>query len=139
MCPDSEPVLAFFDGACRGNQFARKGPMWVAYVIGNEEHAHEIPDLPTERGPVRSNNIAEYRALILLLQRLRALSAIRPRERYLVCGDSQLVVYQMQGRYRVKDAKLRPLHEEANGVARGLPVTFRWVPREQNRAGHLLE
>lgn len=137
--PRGPPLACFFDGACRGNQFARKGPMWVAYVIGDEEHVHEIPDLITDRGPQRSNNIAEYRALILLLRRLRELAAARPRDRYVVSGDSQLVVYQMAGRYRVRDAKLLPLHAEAKGLARGLPVTFRWIPREQNRAGHLLE
>lgn len=139
MAPDSESVLAYFDGACRGNQFARKGPMWVAYVLGDEENAHEIPDWPTGRGPQRSNNIAEYRALILLLGLLQARAARRPRERYVVCGDSQLVVYQMLGRYRVRDVKLLPLHEEARRLAKGRPVTFRWVPRGQNRAGHLLE
>lgn len=139
MAPDSESVLAYFDGACRGNQFARKGPMWVAYVLGDEEHAHEIPDLSTDRGPQRSNNIAEYRALILLLGLLQARTARLPRERFVVCGDSQLVVYQMLGRYRVKDAKLLPLHEEARRLAKRLPVSLRWVPREQNRAGHLLE
>ena len=139
MSPDPEPVLAFFDGACKRNQFSRKGPMWVAYVVGEEEHVHEIPDVPTRDGPQRSNNLAEYRALILLLRRLRDLQAARPRERYAVCGDSQLVVYQMLGRYRVRDAKLLALHDEAQRLAAALPVTFRWVPRDRNRAGHLLE
>jgi len=113
--------------------------MWVAYVVGEEEHVREIPDLPTGRGPQRSNNIAEYQALILLLRRLHDLRPGRGPGRFLVCGDSQLVVYQMLGRYRVRDAKLLPLHEEAKRLAADLPVTFRWVPREQNRAGHLLE
>ncbi len=137
MTPAASAVACFFDGACRGNQFARKGPMWVAYVVGDEEHAHEIPDLATSGGPARSNNIAEYQALILLLRRLLELTGRR--SRYLVQGDSQLVVYQMTGRYRVKDAKLLPLHDEARRLASGLPVTFRWVPRGTNRAGHLLE
>lgn len=137
MTPAASAVACFFDGACRGNQFARKGPMWVAYVVGDEEHAHEIPDMATSRGPARSNNIAEYQALILLLRRLRELTGRR--SRYLVQGDSQLVVYQMTGRYQVKDAKLLPLHDEARRLASGLPVAFRWVPREKNRAGHLLE
>lgn len=137
--PVRTTIECFFDGACRGNQFSRKGPMWVAYVVGAEEHVHEIPDLPTDRGPQRSNNIAEYRALILLLRRLHELQAARPGERDLVSGDSQLVVYQMLGRYRVRDAKLLPLHEEAKRLAGGLPLTFRWVPRDRNPAGHLLE
>ncbi len=135
MSPDPRPLPCFFDGACKGNQFAAKGPMWVAYVLGDEAHVHEIPDESSDRGPARSNNLAEYRALILLLRRLHAIGGGRA----VVCGDSQLVVYQMTGRYRVRDAKLVPLHEEARRLADGLPVTFRWVPREQNRAGQLLE
>lgn len=138
MVGTSDATACFFDGACRGNQFATKGPMWVAYVLGDEEHAHEIPDLPSPQGPLRTNNIAEYRALILLLRRIRER---RPRtgERFVVFGDSQLVVYQMSGRYHVRDAKLLALHQEAKRLAVDLPITFRWVPREQNRAGHLLE
>ena len=137
--PRAPAIECFFDGACKGNQFAGKGPMRVAYVIGDEERVNETPDLPSSRGPLRSNNIAEYRALILLLRRLREMGSRDPRGRFVVNGDSQLVVYQMQGRYRVRQAHLIPLHEEARGLAAGMPVTFRWVPREKNRAGHLLE
>ena len=139
MSPASPPLVCYFDGACRGNQFSRKGPMWVAYVVGEEEHAHEIPDVDTADGPQRSNNLAEYRALILLLRRLQELAAGRDARRVAVCGDSQLVVYQMTGRYRVKDAKLLPLHREAERLAATLPVSFRWIRRGENRAGHLLE
>lgn len=113
--------------------------MWVAYVVGDEEHAHEIPDVVTDQGPRRSNNLAEYTALILLLRRLRESGGVRSRGRVTVCGDSQLVVYQMVGRYRVRDAKLLPLHREATRLAADLPVSFRWIPRDENRAGHLLE
>lgn len=137
--PSPSTTACFFDGACKGNQFASKGPMWVAYVIGKEEHVHEIPDLPMPQGTLRSNNIAEYAALIRLLRRASELDARRPGTRYLVHGDSQLVVYQMQGRYRVREPHLVPLHAEARRLAAGLAVTFRWVPRDQNRAGHLLE
>lgn len=139
MAPGPGRIDCFFDGACKGNQFARKGPMWVAYVVGDEEHVHEIPDLITDRGPERSNNIAEYQAVILLLRRLAEWAARRPRDRFVVSGDSQLVVYQLQGRYRVREPHLRPLHEEARRLASAVPVTLRWVPREDNRAGRLLE
>ena len=139
MAPDAATVLCFFDGACKGNQLSRKGPMWIAYVIGDEEHVHAIPDFPSGSGPQRSNNIAEYQGIILLLRRLQELRGRPPRSGYVVCGDSQLVVYQMLGRYRVRDAKLLPLHQAARRLAADLPVTFRWVPRDRNRAGHLLE
>lgn len=138
MPPRSE-VDCCFDGACKGNQFEKKGPMWVAYVLGNEEHVHEIPDLLSPRGPLRSNNIAEYIALLRLLRRASELDARRPGTRYAVHGDSQLVVYQMLGRYRVREAHLVPLHAEAKRLAASLAVSFRWVPRDQNRAGRLLE
>ena len=138
MSPEAV-IPCFFDGACKRNQSETKGPMWVAFVVGVEVHVHETPDLPSPHGPLRSNNIAEYVALLWLLRRVRELDDRRPGSRYLVCGDSQLGVYQMQGRYRVREPHLVPLHEEARRLAQGLPVTFRWVPREQTRAGHLLE
>lgn len=135
----SRTVACYFDGACKGNQFAAKGPMWVAYAVGDEEHVQEIPDLQTQAGPVRSNNVAEYTALISLLRRIRELLGTgRARERFEILGDSQLVIRQMQGRYRVREPHLLPLWEEAQRLTHGLPASFRWVPREQNRAGHLL-
>ena len=137
--PARATVECFFDGACKGNQFESKGPMWVAYVVGNEEHVQEVPDLPSDQGPLRSNNIAEYVALIRLLRRASELDDRRPGARYLLHGDSQLVVYQMLGRYRVREPHLVPLHAEAKRIAASLAVSVRWVPREQNRAGHLLE
>ncbi len=139
MPSSTHPIACFFDGACKGNQFVEKGPMWVAYTFGEEEHVHEIPDLLSSRGPLRSNNIAEYQALILLLRELRETASRDARARFAVNGDSQLVVRQMEGRYRVRQDHLRVLHDEARRLAADLPVTFRFVPREKNRAGHLLE
>ncbi len=140
MSATRDSVLAcFFDGACKGNQFATKGPMWVAYVVGNEQHVLEVPDLPSTDEPVRSNNIAEYLALIRLLRRARELDSWHRGIRFVVSGDSQLVVNQMLGRYRVREAHLVPLHEEVRRLALGLLVTFRWIPREENPAGQLLE
>ncbi len=139
MPSSSRPIACFFDGACKGNQFAEKGPMWVAYVVGGEERIHEIPDLPSPGGPLRSNNIAEYQALILLLRGLRAVASQDASARFIVTGDSQLVIRQMEGRYRVREEHLVPLHDEARRLAAALPLTFRWVPREKNRAGQLLE
>lgn len=139
MPGQATPIPCYFDGACRRNQFADKGPMRAAYVVADEEHVHEVPDVPSDRGPRRSNNIAEYHALILLLRRLHERRPSHPGEAYVIRGDSQLVVGQMEGRYRVRDEKLRPLHDEARRLAADLPVVFRWVPRTENRAGHLLE
>jgi len=78
---------------------------------------------------VATNNAAEYRALLLGLERARELGA-REVE---VVNDSQLVARQVTGEYRVKKADLRPLHAQALAA---LGEFDRWsirsVPREQN-------
>jgi len=137
---DASRTVCFFDGACPGNQFAQKGPMKAAFVIGEKESVRNVPDLRTPDGPMRSNNIAEYHGLIFLLRHLRDLDRDRgSKGAYLICGDSQLVIRQMRGEYRVRTPHLVPLHEEASRLSSGLDVQFRRVPRKQNRAGLLLE
>jgi ribonuclease HI len=133
-------VICYFDGACPGNQFEQRGPMKAAYVIGDLESVRDVPDLQTPSGPMRTNNIAEYYGLIFLLRHLGKVDGQGPkRGAYLVCGDSQLVIRQMTGRYRVRKDHLRALNSEARDLAAPLDVQFREVPREQNKAGFLLE
>jgi len=137
---DGSRTVCFFDGACPGNQFAQKGPMKAAFVIGEKESVRDVPDLRTPDGPMRSNNIAEYHGLIYLLQHLHDLDRERgSKGAYLIYGDSQLVIRQMHGQYRVRTAHLVPLHAEASRLSSELDVEFREVPREKNRAGFLLK
>ncbi len=77
---------------------------------------------------VATNNVAEYRALLRGVETAKALGA---QELELV-GDSELVARQLSGAYRVKNAALKPLHEEALRSLRGLRWHIRAVPREQN-------
>jgi len=133
-------ILCFFDGACPGNQFAQKGPMKAAFVVGDEEFVRDVRDLQTPDGPIRSNNIAEYHGLILLLRELHDVDRQRrSKGAYLICGDSQLVIRQMRGEYRVRTPHLVPLHAEALRLSSDLDVEFREVSRKRNRAGFLLE
>jgi ribonuclease HI len=114
--------------------------MKAAFVIGEKEFIRDVRDLQATDGPMRSNNIAEYHGLIYLLQHLRDLDRERgAKGAYLICGDSQLVIRQMRGEYRVRTAHLLPLHTEASRLSSELDVEFREVPREKNRAGFLLE
>jgi ribonuclease HI len=84
---------------------------------------------------VQTNNVAEYTGLVRALALARELGA---REVDLLL-DSMLIVEQLHGRWRVKDAKLRPLHADAR---RHLAAFDRWtarhVPRAQNRAADAL-
>jgi ribonuclease HI len=126
----SEPLVVHVDGGARGNP----GPAAIAAVLadpeGNvlEEHSEAIGRA--------TNNVAEYRALLLGIESARALGA---RELDLV-GDSELIARQVRGEYRVKDPSLRELHAQVAAALDGLERwTIRNVPREENaRADRLV-
>ena len=89
---------------------------------------------------MRSNNIAEYQGLIMLLEHLDMQDTKRGQKgKYLVCGDSELVIKQMRGEYRVSKPHLVPLNTRAKQLASGLDVEFKAIRREYNEAGFLLE
>lgn len=116
-------VVVHVDGGARGNP----GPAAAAAVIAApdgtvlEERAQTLGEA--------TNNVAEYRALLLGLQRAAELGA-REVE---VVGDSELIARQVQGVYKVKNAALKPLHEQALAALRHFDSwSIRTVPREQN-------
>jgi ribonuclease HI len=111
------------DGGSRGNP----GPGAYGFVLSDPSGA-EVEACGEYIGHV-TNNVAEYRSLIAGLE-----AAARHRAQPLcVAMDSELVVFQMTGRYRVKNAGLKPLHEQATQALRHLG-RVRWtsVPREDN-------
>jgi ribonuclease HI len=76
-----------------------------------------------------TNNVAEYRALLLGIELARELGAAEVE----LIGDSQLIVRQVRGAYKVKDANLRPLHARVIAALRDLETwSIRDVRREQN-------
>jgi ribonuclease HI len=118
------------DGGSRGNP----GPGALGYTL-SDPSGREIEARGEALGLV-TNNVAEYRALIAGLA-----SAARHRASPLtVCMDSELVVRQMTGEYRVKHPGLKPLHAEAARAAAKLDtVKFVAVRREENaRADELV-
>ena len=116
------PVHVYIDGAARGNP----GPAAFAYVItrGNHLVAEEAGCLGQQ-----TNNVAEYTALLRALARAAELGE----RQLLVHSDSELLVKQMNGVYRVKNKELQVLHEKAKDLLdRFDSVTIQHVPREQN-------
>ena len=110
------------DGGARGNP----GPAAYAFVISRPGQT-DVEQSGTLGNS--TNNVAEYTALVKALERARELGA----RRILVQSDSELMVKQMTGEYRVKNEGLRPLYEEAKQLARAFDaVTFRHVRREHN-------
>jgi acyl dehydratase/ribonuclease HI len=115
---------ANIDGAARGNP----GPAAYGVIVRRPDgKTHESLGKYIGRA---TNNVAEYYALIAALD-YAAASGIR---RLRVFSDSQLIVNQIKGIYKVKHPDLRPLHERAKKQAAGLETfTIQYVPREENR------
>ena len=116
--------VANIDGASRGNP----GPASYAVVI-RDPSGKIILELAKKLGR-ETNNVAEYYALLAALDYAvsHGISALRIR------SDSELLVRQIQGRYKVKSAELKPLYERATKLARQLSYfAIEHVRREQNR------
>jgi ribonuclease HI len=117
------------DGGARGNP----GPAGVGVVL-TDESGQEIDRANAYIGET-TNNVAEYRALLLGLDRARSLG-VRELE---IVNDSELVARQLTGEYRVKKEDLRLLHAQAR---RALDAFERWsirsVPRLENEVADAL-
>jgi ribonuclease HI len=113
----------FTDGGSRGNP----GPAAYGYVLEADDGT--VLAAHGERIGVATNNVAEYSALVAGLE--KALELAVPEVE--VISDSELLVKQMTGEYRVKNETLRELFLEASGLARRLGnVSYRAVRREHN-------
>jgi ribonuclease HI len=117
-------ITAYFDGGARGNP----GPAgFGVYIV---DHDGTVLAEIAEGIGVATNNVAEYRGLLAALQwavdhGVKALA---------VKGDSQLLIQQMLGNYRVKNEGLLPLYRRARHLVVQIgDVSFAHVRREQNR------
>jgi ribonuclease HI len=114
-------LVVHVDGGARGNP----GPAAAAAVVSTPDgevlaEAHELLGVAT-------NNVAEYRGLLLGLRRARELGATEVD----VVNDSELVAKQVNGAYKVKHPDMKPLHAEAT---RALSRFERWRVRSVRRA-----
>jgi ribonuclease HI len=116
-------LIVYVDGGARGNP----GPAAAACVIASP--AGEVIGEHSQLLGTATNNVAEYRALLLGLKHARELGASEVE----VVGDSELIAKQVRGLYKVKHEAMRPLHRE---VMTALKAFDRWwirtVPRSQN-------
>jgi ribonuclease HI len=114
---------AHIDGAARGNPGPAGAGVFVEAEDGlpAEEHFEALGR--------QTNNVAEYRALLLALKRAQERGA----SDVAIASDSLLLVEQMRGRFRVKAPHLQPLFAEALVRAKTFPrFSIRHVRREQN-------
>lgn len=117
-------LILNIDGAARGNP----GPAAVGVVI-KDSHGKVIHKSGNYIGET-TNNQAEYKALILALEEATYLGA----SEMIILADSELLVKQIKGEYRVKNPGLRLLFDEACKLLRRFGrCSIRHIPREQNR------
>ena len=116
-------VVVHVDGGARGNP----GPAAAAAVVSTP--AGEVLDEAAATIGRATNNVAEYRGLLLGLERAAALGATEVE----LINDSELIAHQVTGRYKVKHPDMKPLHAQALAA---LGAFERWsirpVPRAQN-------
>ena len=121
-------LTLYFDGLCK--PVNPGGIACFGWQILEDGVIIQEDDGVEARGPKATNNMAEWAAL---LYGLRAAAALRP-ESLEIRGDSQLVINQLTGSWRMNAARLRPYRERCLELLRGCQWGARWIPREQNEA-----
>lgn len=119
-------LICYVDGASRGNP----GPsaIGVVFFASQEQDAEPLLEWGAGLG-CATNNTAEYQALLSGLAKALDLGA----RTVLVRSDSELLVRQMTGRYRVRQPHLQVLHRQAKQLESGFEqVSYEHVPRNQN-------
>jgi ribonuclease HI len=116
-------IIAYIDGGARGNP----GP--AGYGVRIEDENGELIDEFNGFLGTSTNNVAEYNGLVAALRyaEQRGHRVVR------IKSDSELLVKQMRGEYRVKNAGLQPLYQQARAIAASLErIVYEHVRREQN-------
>lgn len=120
-------LIIHTDGACAGNP----GVMGIGGVI-HQNYPDEKTITFSEPAGTGTNNEAEYLAVI---RALKVALELKPEGSVIIKSDSQLVVCQVNGEYRINHAHLARLHGKVRALAKQLPgkVKFQWISREQNK------
>ena len=122
-------LVVHVDGGARGNP----GPAAAGAVLSTPDG--EVVDEAHELLGRVTNNVAEYRGLLLGLARAKALGATEVE----VVNDSELIAKQVNGEYKVKHAAMRPLYLDAMAALRAFDTwSIRSVPRAQNAGADAL-
>ncbi len=114
----------YCDGGSRGNP----GPAACAFIVFSEDHK-----MLHQEGKflgAATNNMAEYSAVILSLEYLKSQNSLNLPIVFFL--DSQLVVSQLNGLWKVKNPKIRELIFKIHSLAVNLPISYHHIPRAQN-------
>lgn len=120
-------VEIFFDGLCEPQPGGIGTYGYVIYRDGKKvrEHCAFIG-----KGAGMTNNVAEYSAIVAALEWARAHDLLKGK--VVVKGDSQLVIRQLQGEYKVKSLTSKKFFPMIQKLAEGADIRYEWVAREEN-------
>ena len=120
-------LLIFSDGGARGNP----GPGGIG-IIFCDEKGKVLKKISKFIGET-TNNQAEYKALIEAIKTIKKFPISNSQFLIICFLDAELVVKQLNGEYRVKDADLKPLYEKVKNLSKDLNITFKHIPRKKNK------
>src|SRR3989344_801870 len=124
MTKDTKKLVIFTDGGSRGNP----GPSAIGVLIGDKQYAEQIG--------VKTNNEAEYEAVVFALKKTKALlgkETIKKAEVELK-SDSELLIKQLNGEYKILDEKIQPLFLKVWNLKIDFgKLKFTIIPREKNK------
>jgi len=132
-------LIIYTDGGSRSNSATEPGPASCAFVAFDEQHKYVACLNETLIG---SNNVAEYRGLLLAVNSLDPLLDFTPDvDRIEFRADSQLLVNQMTREWRCKDENLIAIQHQIREILAfysGIVISYVWYPREENREADYL-
>ena len=125
----TDKLIIYTDGAARGNP----GPAAIGVILKDEKG--NIVDTISRRLAPTTNNQAEYQAIITALEKAISLGA----RNAIIKSDSELVVKQINGLYKIKNTVLRPMYQKVVQLIGTLEsFSISYLPRAQNAAADAL-
>lgn len=121
---ESKKIVIYTDGGSRGNP----GLAAIGAVVGNKRYADTIGET--------TNNVAEYKAIIFALKKAKHLigKAKSKESEIELRSDSELIVRQLKGEYKIKDEELKPLFVDVWNLRKDFKdIEFTLIPREENK------
>ncbi|BCU69639.1 ribonuclease HI [Stygiolobus caldivivus] len=127
-------VLGYFDGLCEPKNPGGIATFGYLIILDNGEKIEGYGLAAKPYSKDSTNNVAEYMGLICLMEEMQDRRLLNPTIR----GDSQLVVKQLNGEYKVKAPRIVPLYRKALELKNELGAKIEWVPRELNKEADML-
>jgi len=122
-------IEVWIDGCCY--PVNPEGTACIGYVIKKKGLTIAKGSKIIGKGQGMTNNVAEYNALIAVLEEIRKRALYT--EEIIIKSDSKLLVNQMKGNWKVKSNLIYPLYREAKKRAYNYNIKFKWIPREKNK------